>query len=1405
MKRFFLAFAAMLMAFSVSAAELNIYASGLKAGEVKDGKVEISYLLNAPATSLELQLIGADNAVVKTIPITDAALLAKGAHTAVVDLDLLNGPYGTFTWALKAAGEERTELSADLLADDTNYDFYQPRGVAADINPESPFFGQIYMGSSKSGVPGADGADGAATPTGVAIFDATFAQQGSIYDGGITWEADGWGPGRVKVGEDGMVYINDHAKTTAGVFKMDPANPTANFTPVLDTAQRGVTFALPVAMEIIGSGAERTLYTWNYIGVGDGQILKYAIGENDNYALAPDTFAVVKFTGNQYAEIAADGRGGWWLSQNRGQIDAYHALAHMTSEGVIDYHSGEHTDIFTSTSGKYSTRGIVALNKEKTLLAMAWDKTAVVFSIAYDETTGAPTLTKVYATNVIGTNVDGICFDYAGNLIVGSASSERLHVYATPSANVQVTPAPKANALTLVDPRPAGEQLNVYAYGLSATYADGNLTVNYSLNAFANEVSLLLFDGEGKEVVAHSLGYKQAGAHEATIDLDVYKELVDGKYTWAIKAQGDARTKISGELLKMKNGTYWQPRDIAINQNPESSFFGQMYMSNSSAGGTVEGGYIGIENAIYVFNPLMEAQGTYKGGIAWENDRGPYRLYIDEDDKIFISHRSTTAGGIYIMDPANPTADFKPFFADGKALEITGFDFAGEGAERELMIADGVGYSAGSLGRILKYTVGETKENFAGAADTVGTATALNLGNQHIQIAHDGRGGWFICQSRAAEGSLQCLTHINAEGVQDYRSNNDGLGISSSPAGALAISKDYKLLAMAADQGIAVFELSWAEDGKPVLTLQSKVAIANNMNGVEFDYAGNIWTGSSQRERLYAYALPTENVTTTPAAAKYAIDYVGPGLSGKYIVGGEGADFASLAEAFTAANAKPLEGDVMFAIAADLTEPVNVGIQNPSAYNVTVAPAAADSVKITFTQATDNAGPSGNICIGCDMTLTHACASVLTQNVVIDGQFEGDEQRWLTIEASAAVHKGNGPILFYGNVKDCAIRNTNIYVLNNNGASSNYGVILRAQNKTAFAPVNVVVENNYIENTSGKVGQAIDVRLGSGTVSPKATQILNNEIVAATRGVFLEGTDSITIVKGNTIRIRQTQPGYASYGIWGYNNIKGILYVQENKIVELTTAAATATTGVVGIQTENGSASWVIENNYVTGFNPIAETIEGGIMLQGIATAAYSGGNIVMRHNTVLINDLPATVPGTTELGKIIAIKTAKATAVENNLIVSHEQEAPHSLISAADANVCKNNVYYAYLEANASLAQDTKSWEAYQLIETTAKFAEVHFTDAAKGDLSLAAESNGDVALKVPAIAEVTTDITGATRHAEYVYAGAWEGGEFKDDPTAIENTEVENSNVRKVFENGNVYIIRDGVKYNLMGTVVE
>ena len=449
MKKIFSCMLALFAAVSLYAADLNIYASGLKA--TQNGlNVTVEYTLNTQADSLYLMLYTTDIEHGLAEKVTDAAALTAGAHS--IQKTLPADQPGTYHWAIKAFAD--TTTFADVADDSGMFDYYLPQDVAVDNNFESPYFGRIYVSECMHGKSDGHSATAQNQTRGIYIYNAdlsfangqTAALQG--YDGGMggTITADATDERknikRIAIDDAGYVYVASRDAGIKGVYRMDPANPSADFVQVLAASE---------AVDAIGI-VGNDLYTLEGIGVGAGTLNRYSMATLPvGAATATMQQAEIINTASADCDAFPDGRGGWWFSQNRWHKDTYPSVAHMTAQGVCDYKitDSQNADLLTQGHNA-SYRGVVTVNPEGNLLAMGSDKRAVVFSIAYDAETGVPTLTRLCNTAVIGGNIDGVAFDVANNLYVASASSERFYVYPmAKEANFFVTPAPAASVITI--------------------------------------------------------------------------------------------------------------------------------------------------------------------------------------------------------------------------------------------------------------------------------------------------------------------------------------------------------------------------------------------------------------------------------------------------------------------------------------------------------------------------------------------------------------------------------------------------------------------------------------------------------------------------------------------------------------------------------------------------------------------------------------------------------------------------------------------------------------------------------------------------------------------------------------------------------------------------------------------
>ena len=452
MKKILSCFVVLFAAVSLYATELNIYASGLKVHQTSAGAT-IDYMLNAPATSLNVYIYGPANTVtpVKTIDLsTDAANLTKGAHAGVA-IDLTGLPDAVYTWAIEAGQTTVVDALTEVTSATDMYRYYLPQDLVVDNSFESPYFGRIYINNARTGY-----TDGGTELTknqarGIFIYnpDLTFTNgqtsATACYDGNIGGAAtDRNAFKRMTVDENGFVYVASRYSTNRGGYRMDPADPSADFVQVL-AASTAVD-----AVDIVGDA----MYTIEGVGVGTGDYNKYDLSTTPATLISSSAQTPIFRFANPDCSWRSDRRGGFWGCQTRGQLDGYPCIVHVNSLGVMDYciDKDNNTTVVSFPNKRGTYRGVIAINPAGDLIGFSDDRTAAVYSVEYDSNTGVPSLTLAYQTGNLGSNIDGVAFDVANNFYVASASAERFYAYATPKGageNIFTTPAPSAEYISL--------------------------------------------------------------------------------------------------------------------------------------------------------------------------------------------------------------------------------------------------------------------------------------------------------------------------------------------------------------------------------------------------------------------------------------------------------------------------------------------------------------------------------------------------------------------------------------------------------------------------------------------------------------------------------------------------------------------------------------------------------------------------------------------------------------------------------------------------------------------------------------------------------------------------------------------------------------------------------------------
>ncbi len=222
------AFAALLaLAAFAPTAHANVYATNIRInGALTNGvsvptgaSVNISYILNEPATAGVTVKILSGTTVVRTISIASGAGTTKGANSVVWDgkdgtgTTVPVGSYGVSITAAATGYADWTKISDDAAP--TAYAM-RPQGLAVNKNPNSPWYGRILVGNSRQGpgfatngwgdVPGiyvlnADGSKVDDVPESYGTGGYNFSDA-AHYDGGDN-------PLNMKVKEDDRVYWNN--------------------------------------------------------------------------------------------------------------------------------------------------------------------------------------------------------------------------------------------------------------------------------------------------------------------------------------------------------------------------------------------------------------------------------------------------------------------------------------------------------------------------------------------------------------------------------------------------------------------------------------------------------------------------------------------------------------------------------------------------------------------------------------------------------------------------------------------------------------------------------------------------------------------------------------------------------------------------------------------------------------------------------------------------------------------------------------------------------------------------------------------------------------------------------------------------------------------------------------------
>lgn len=437
--------------------------------------------------------------------------------------------------------------------------------------------------------------------------------------------------------------------------------------------------------------------------------------------------------------------------------------------------------------------------------------------------------------------------------------------------------------------------LNPYAYGLSSALSadETKLTVNYSLNATATAVSVVILDGETivKTVDCADKGLTK-GAYEVeipTTDLPKTKSL-----TWKVEVSG---TSVDKPTQESTNYSFWGPRGLAIDKDPESEYFGRILVTESYHPVKDLSNYISSNKGagIYVFNPDFTTDGNVENGgldftnvLAVKTGFMPWRVKISDDGRIFAS--SLDKNGVVVWEVSKDLKTWTPviagtnnatdyniydteddFFAGlNVAMDVQG---SGENLKLLLYSANNKGIAVSQTGyRLDEYALGTAKV-FTGKPKNIINGGDFGYVHTDVDFIYDGEGGYWFGGSRAGSDGTPSLVHINSEGVEDYRDETSTFY----GGGGLLIHKGMlfkgKARSTSENGKFGIYTIGKDASGKTTITQKWEVVstgLGRNHNQFAVDYAENLYVIGNSKEKIMAFALPYSGTVATPAASKYA-------------------------------------------------------------------------------------------------------------------------------------------------------------------------------------------------------------------------------------------------------------------------------------------------------------------------------------------------------------------------------------------------------------------------------------------------------------------------------------------------------------------------------------------------------
>jgi hypothetical protein len=446
------------VALAGTTARANVYATNVRLNGgttnvslAPGGSVTIGYLLNEPATLGVTVAIKQGGTAVRSIALTGGGPGTMPGTNAVSwdgrdDIGHMVGG-GTYSVSVTASASgytNWTQISSDA---NTNNQIWEPRGVAVNVNPSSPYYGRIYMANADSGP---NPATFPGDQVGILKLqaDSSPAAEG-IFSGGFAR------PSKIEIGSDDRVYVNnDYDNYQPAILSFDPTVSTNSQRGVLASTNypnvqfydgpfvSGAGTNMQIWMADVGN-LSQGIIRWNITSDGTVDPLDMgtnvvAAGDGTPLDFHPVDVAVDRSNRIYTAQYA----GGAGAPDNR--VLRFPAFTNVTETTNTDWIFNTNSEYFTSAYG-------VAVDPTATYVAVGFGGSDVSgeqgtdgFAAVFAASNGTPIVTLT-PTNTPTHQFFDVAWDNAGNLYAldqgdpNGTDEGWLRIYSPPGTNQATT------------------------------------------------------------------------------------------------------------------------------------------------------------------------------------------------------------------------------------------------------------------------------------------------------------------------------------------------------------------------------------------------------------------------------------------------------------------------------------------------------------------------------------------------------------------------------------------------------------------------------------------------------------------------------------------------------------------------------------------------------------------------------------------------------------------------------------------------------------------------------------------------------------------------------------------------------------------------------------------------------